>query len=155
VLRPPITHPLHIGRPAEVVAIACLAQPATLTGRLAGTPTLGFAAVSLVVRVARVGMEQFSAVQALAPSSAFHLGHPPSYPKHGQYQRVPPPQDDAEEDSEQAANAEEEEKENEKRREKNTEKKIFSTCSSRLLGYIFSSALTFIANLTFESLLAL
>jgi hypothetical protein len=87
-------------------------------------------------------MEQFSAVQALAPSSAFHLGHPPSYPKHGQYQRVPPPQDDAEEDSEQAANAEEEEEENEKRREKNTEKKIFSTCSSRLLGYIFSSALT-------------
>jgi len=57
MLSPPGLHPRDVRRAAEVIAIGCLAQPAALTGRLARPPTSPRAAVALVVRIARIGME--------------------------------------------------------------------------------------------------
>jgi hypothetical protein len=82
MLGAPGPHPLDIRRAAEVLPIGRLAQPTALTGRLARAPTVRLAAVALVVRIARIRMEQFTAVQTLASSSLFHLGNPPSYTKH-------------------------------------------------------------------------
>ena len=108
--RPPGPHPLDIRRAAEVLPIGRLAQPAALTGRLARAPTGRLAAVALVVRIARIRLEQFTAVQTLAPSSLFHLGSPPSYTKHRRRQRSSPLPTSAEEDVEQDPEAEEDEK---------------------------------------------
>ncbi len=106
--RPPRPYPLDIRRAAEVLPIGRLAQPAALTGRLARAPTARLAAVALVVRIARIRMEQFTAVQTLASSSLFHLGSPPSYTKHRRQPRSSPPQRGAEEDAKQDPKTEEE-----------------------------------------------
>jgi hypothetical protein len=74
--RPPGPHPLDIRRATEVVAIGRLKQPTPLTGRFTRPPAVRLAAVALVVRIARIRMEQFTAVQTLASSSLFHLGQP-------------------------------------------------------------------------------
>ena len=81
MLGPPDADPLDICRTAEVVPIGRLGQPAALTGRLARPPAGRLCAVALVVRIARIGMEQFTAVQALALSSTFHLGFPSELPQ--------------------------------------------------------------------------
>ncbi len=107
MLGAPGPHPLDMPRAAEVIPVGCLAQPMALTGRLAHPPTGRLTAVALVVRIARIGMEQFTAVQTLASSSLFHLGNPPSYTKHRRCGRFSPPQSSAEEDTEQDPNAEE------------------------------------------------
>jgi hypothetical protein len=60
-----------------------------------------------VVRIARIGSEQFTAVQALASSSLFHLGSPPRYTKHRRRQRSSPPVRGREEDPKQDPKAEE------------------------------------------------
>jgi hypothetical protein len=109
MLGPPEADPIDIRRTAEVVPIARLGQPATLTGRLARPPALRFPAVALVVRVACIGMEQFTAVQALASSSTFHLGNPPSYPKHRRRAPSVTRAAAAEEDAEQHAEVKEDE----------------------------------------------
>jgi len=62
MLGAPGPHPLDIRRTAEVVAIGRLAQPAALTGRLARAPAGRLTTVALVMRIACVGMEQFTAV---------------------------------------------------------------------------------------------
>jgi hypothetical protein len=62
------------------------------------------------MRIARVRMEQFTAVQTLASSSLFHLASPPSYSKHRRRQRYSPPPTSAEEDVEQEPETEEKEK---------------------------------------------
>jgi hypothetical protein len=97
-------------RATEVVAIGRLKQPTPLTGRLTRAPAGRLATVALVVRIARIGMEQFTAVQTLASSSLFHLASPPSYSKHRRRQRSSPRPTSAEEDVEQDPEAEEEEK---------------------------------------------
>jgi hypothetical protein len=110
MLSPPGLHPLNIRRAAEVLPIGRLAQPTALTGRLTRAPAGRLATVALVVRIARIGMEQFTAVQTLASSSLFHLASPPSYSKHRRRQRSSPRPTSAEEDVEQDPEAEEEEK---------------------------------------------
>jgi len=82
MLSPPGPYPLDIRRAAEVLPIGRLAQPTALTGRLTRAPTVRLATVALVVCIARIRLEQFTAVQTLAPSSLFHLASPPSYTKH-------------------------------------------------------------------------
>jgi hypothetical protein len=76
MLGAPGPHPLDIRRATEVVAIGRLKQPTPLTGRFTRPPAVRLAAVALVVRIARIRMEQFTAVQTLASSSLFHLGQP-------------------------------------------------------------------------------
>jgi len=110
MLGAPGPHPLDIRRATEVVAIGRLKQPTPLTGRFTRPPAVRLAAVALVVRIARIRMEQCTAVQTLAPSSLFHLGSPPSYTKHRRRQRSSPLPTSAEEDVEQDPEAEEDEK---------------------------------------------
>jgi len=95
---------------AEVPPVGPFAQPTPLTGRLARAPAGRLAAVALVVRVAHIGMEQFTAVQALALSSSFHLGSPPSYPKHRRRVPPPPPLSDAEDNKKEHQTQEEKDK---------------------------------------------
>jgi hypothetical protein len=139
MLSPPGLHPLNIRRAAEVLPIGRLAQPAALTGGLARTPAGWLAAVALVVRIARIRLEQFTAVQTLASSSLFHLGNPPSYTKHRRRPRSSPPQRGAEEDAKQDPKTEEED---EKMRGGRTRRRNFCACSLRPDDYRFSSALT-------------
>ena len=110
MLGPPDPDPLNIRRAAEVLPIGRPAQPTALTGGLARAPTVRLTAIALVVRIARIRLEQFTAVQTLAPSSLFHLGSPPSYTKHRRRQRSSPLPTSAEEDVEQDPEAEEDEK---------------------------------------------
>jgi len=101
MLGAPGPHPLDIRRAAEVLPIGRLAQPAALTGRLARAPAGRLATVALMVRIARIRLEQFTAVQTLAPSSLFHLGSPPSCTKHRRQPDCSSPQRGAEEDAKQ------------------------------------------------------
>jgi len=55
--RPPGAHPLDVRRPAEVVPILRLVEPAALTGRLARLAALRLGAVVLMAQIARVGSE--------------------------------------------------------------------------------------------------
>ena len=115
MLRPPGADSINRRGTVEVPSVGPLGQPTPLTGRLTRAPTGRLAAVALVVRIAHIGMEQFTAVQALASSSSFHLGSPPSYPKHCQRMPSAPKSAAAEEDAEEHADMEE--KEIEKREE--------------------------------------
>jgi len=142
MLGAPGPHPLDIRRAAEVLPIGRLAQPAALTGCLARALTVRPATVALVVRVAHIRMEQFTAVQTLASSSLFHLGNPPSYTKHRRQPRSSPPQRGAEEDAKQDPKTEEED---EKMGGERTRRRNFCACSLRPDDYRFSSALTIVA----------
>jgi hypothetical protein len=84
-------------------------------------------------------MEQFTAVQALAASSTFHLGNPPSYPKHRRGVPSAPKSAAVEEDAEENADLEEKEIEKGGGRTWRTQ---CSACSVRPNAYNFSSALT-------------
>jgi hypothetical protein len=126
-------------RTVEVPPVGPLGQPTPLTGRLARAPTGRLAAVALVVRVAHIGMEQFTAVQTLALSSSLHLASPPRYTKHRRKAPPPPPLSDAEEDKKEDQTQEEEDK---KKGGARRRRRTFSTCSVRLDHYSFWSALT-------------
>jgi hypothetical protein len=139
MLGPPRPYLLDMRRAAEVLAIGRLAQPTALTGRLARAPTVRLAAVALMVRIARIRLEQFTAVQTLAPSSLFHLGSPPSCTKHRRQPDCSSPQRGAEEDAKQDPKTEEED---EKMGGGRTRRRNFSACSLRPDDYRFSSALT-------------
>jgi hypothetical protein len=139
MLGAPGPDPLDIRRAAEVLPIGRLAQPTALTGGLARTPASRLTAVALVVRIARIGMEQFTAVQTLASSSLFHLGSPPSYSKHRRRQRSSPPPRGSEDDPKQDPKAEEE---TEKIGGGRTRRRNTSARSLRPHGYRFRSALT-------------
>jgi hypothetical protein len=110
MLRPPGADPINMRGTAEVPSVGPLGQPTPLTGRLARAPTGRLAAVALVVRVAHIGMEHFTAVQTLALSSSFHLASPPRYTKHRRRARCSPSLSDAEEDKKEDQTQEEEDK---------------------------------------------
>jgi hypothetical protein len=139
MLGAPGTHPLDIRRAAEVLPIGRLVQPTALTGCLARATTVRLAAVALVVRIARIRVEQFTAVQTLASSLLFHLGSPPRYTKHRRRPRYAPPQRGTEEDAKQDPKTEEED---EKIGGGRTRRRKFPARSFRPDGYSFRSALT-------------
>jgi hypothetical protein len=56
----------HLVGTAEVVAVAGLAQPAPLTGGLAGLPTSGLGTIVLAGLVTRIGNEKLGATAAFA-----------------------------------------------------------------------------------------
>ena len=62
----PLSNPLHVVGTAEVILVGGLAQPAPLTGGLAGAATLRRQAVKLALGVMPVGMEELIAAAALA-----------------------------------------------------------------------------------------
>jgi hypothetical protein len=62
----PEFHPQDLVGTAKVVAVAGLAQPASLTGGLAGLPTRGLGTVVLAGLVTRIGEEKLGATAAFA-----------------------------------------------------------------------------------------
>jgi len=62
----PLLHPRHILTAAEVITVAWLAQPATLTGLLAGGPAWRFGTINLMITVAVIGQEKLLTTTALA-----------------------------------------------------------------------------------------
>ena len=79
MLRPPILHPLHIFRAAEVIAVAGFAQPLPLTGLFAGGLALRGGTISLAPPIPVIGNEYLLAVQTLAAGGVrFHrIENPP------------------------------------------------------------------------------
>jgi len=63
---PPRAHPLHVHRPAKVILVCRLVEPAALPRRLAGRPTSLLCAVLLATAIAHIDREIIAAAQALA-----------------------------------------------------------------------------------------
>ena len=75
VVLTPQAHPLHRFGATEVILVLRFGQPTVLTVAFAGLPTGGLGAELLVMRIATVGGEIFSAAQA------FHEGARKSTPR--------------------------------------------------------------------------
>jgi hypothetical protein len=72
MIAPPRAHPLDVHRPAEVIPVLRLAQPAMLPRRLAGRPAGFLRTVLLAPAIAHIDREFIPAAQALALFSIRH-----------------------------------------------------------------------------------
>jgi hypothetical protein len=68
----PLAHPLHVGEASELMLVLRFAYPAALTLSLTGVTALWLGAELLMPPIARVGIEQLSAMHAL---TLIRLGH--------------------------------------------------------------------------------
>jgi len=89
----PLPDPLHVGRVPEVVSVGRLAQPAPLTGGLAGAAASRSAAVELAAPVMGPGREEKIAAPALAAAGRENHRAPSRKKtrRAGQSKKLPPP----------------------------------------------------------------